>query len=346
MALAKPVPQNPKQELASVTTPHLPPMSSVPLTSVAAASVRKPDHGAVVAARARRLRALDGIVASLALHLAIAFVLAVRLMSVPVSTGGHISSGFGDAIAAGEIDLERITSLEIEPVESSAAAVPEMPVYTPSSEGVSTEELALQQPSLTDGEEFRAAVERAASGSGGSGSGIGGDAGEVAFFGSGSPGTSFVFVVDLSGSMVEQDRFGRMVRELSSTILSMGTEQKFSVVFFNDHAVPLFAPRASSGLIAASKANKQKAVRWIRTRKPDGLTNPEMALEMALEMRPSAIYFLTDGEFNRPERLQERLVRWNPARIPIHTLTFGNRAGEEPMRAIAEASGGSYRFVP
>jgi hypothetical protein len=321
-------------------------MSTVPLTSVETPAVREADPVATARRRARRLRLLDRLVASLALHLAIAFVLAVRLMSVPVSTGGHISSGFGDAMAAGEFDLERITSLEVESVESSEASVPEMPAYTPSSDAVSTSDLTLQEASLTDGEEFRAAVEMAASGNAGSGSGVGGDAGEVAFFGSGSPGTSFVFVVDLSGSMVEQDRFGRMVRELSSTILSMGSEQKFSVVFFNDHAVPLFAPRASAGLIPASKGNKQKAVRWIRTRKPDGLTNPEMALEMALEMRPSAIYFLTDGEFHRPERLQERLVRLNPARIPIHTLTFGNRAGEESMQAIAEASGGSYRFVP
>jgi hypothetical protein len=67
---------------------------------------------------------------------------------------------------------------------------------------------------------------------------------------------------------------------------------------------------------------------------------------MALGMRPSAIYFLTDGEFANPERLHDRLVRLNPERIPIHTLTFGNRAGEPSMQGIAEASGGSYRFVP
>ncbi len=289
---------------------------------------------------------MDGFAASLAFHLAIAFVMAVRLISYTPNTGVHISGSLGNSAAPGEIDLERIGSFEVESVEASEATAPEMPAFSPSSDAMATEELALEGASLTDGEEFRAAVERAATGGTGSGSGIGGDAGEVAFFGSGSAGTSFVFVVDLSGSMVEQDRFGRMVRELSSTILAMGTEQKFSVVFFNDHAVPLFAPRASVGLIAASNANKQKAVRWIRTRKPDGLTNPEMALEMALGMRPSAIYFLTDGEFANPERLHDRLVRLNPERIPIHTLTFGNRAGEPSMQGIAEASGGSYRFVP
>ncbi len=246
------------------TCPRFPYVSPPPPSPTTAAS----DPVSLARARARRLRAMDGFAASLAFHLAIAFVMAVRLISYTPNTGVHISGSLGNSAAPGEIDLERIGSLEVESVEASEATAPEMPAFSPSSEAMSTDQLALEGASLTDGEEFRAAVERAATGGTGSGSGIGGDAGEVAFFGSGSAGTSFVFVVDLSGSMVEQDRFGRMVRELSSTILAMGSEQKFSVVFFNDHAVPLFAPRASVGLIAASNANKQKAVRWIRTRKP------------------------------------------------------------------------------
>ena len=169
--------------------------------------------------------------------------------------------------------------------------------------------------------------------------------GDVAFFGAASAARSFVFVVDLSGSMQTNRRFDRLVNELTATIQTLSAEQQFSVVFFNDHPLPLFSPRASQGLIPANKGNKQRAIRWIRSRRPDGLTNPDLALEMALAMRPGAVYFLTDGEIVGGDRLLERLARWNDAGTPIHTLAFESREGEETLMRIAEQSGGTYRFV-
>jgi hypothetical protein len=169
--------------------------------------------------------------------------------------------------------------------------------------------------------------------------------GDVAFFGSASTARSFVFVVDLSGSMLNNRRFDRMVRELTATINALQPDQQFSVVFFNDQPLPLFSPRAAQGLIDATRSNKQRAIRWIKSRKPDGLTNPDLALEMALAMRPGAIYFLTDGEILDADLLIARLARWNTVSTPIHTLAFESRDGEDALIRIARDSGGTYRFV-
>ena len=70
----------------------------------------------------------------------------------------------------------------------------------------------------------------------------------------------------------------------------------------------------------------------------------------ALSLRPDAVYFLSDGQFD-PLTIQQLKARnrsnnrLRKRQIPIHTIAFMDRMTEGLMRSIARNSGGEYRFV-
>ena len=184
----------------------------------------------------------------------------------------------------------------------------------------------------------------------GTGEGTGEESGGVAdpglgaaFFGSQGAGKTFVYIVDMSGSMYGA-RFERARRELISSIEKLNPEQSFHVFFFSDQTFPLFFPKPATSLIKANSSNKKKSVRWIRAREPGGLTNPIMSLRAALDLKPDVIFLLTDGEVDDPEQVR-KIIQDNNVRTTIHTIAFENEDGANTLERIAKENRGSFRFV-
>lgn len=163
------------------------------------------------------------------------------------------------------------------------------------------------------------------------------------FFGTQTAGNTFVYVVDMSGSMAG-DRFRRAISELIKSINKLKGEQSFYVYFFNDRAFPLFDPKPAKSLISASTANKQRASRWIRSRQPSSTTNPMFALQQALEMKPDVIFLLTDGELDDPTTVRKMIRQYNEG-TQIHTIAFENEEASETLKTIANENHGTFRFV-
>lgn len=163
------------------------------------------------------------------------------------------------------------------------------------------------------------------------------------FFGTAAAGNSFVYVVDMSQSM-EGNRFVRARAELKRSIGKLKPQQKFYVIFFNDQAFPMFFPRPARGLVEATGSQRSKAARWINNQRPFSITNPEPALQMAIEMKPDVIFFLTDGDI--PIEVRENTLKANKERIVIHTIAFESEAGRLLLEQMAKENGGTYRFVP
>lgn len=184
---------------------------------------------------------------------------------------------------------------------------------------------------------------------GGSGGGSGGGRGPgiglgAGFFGSKGAGKSFVYVVDCSGSMYGQ-RFKRAKDELVKSVNRLTPEQKFYVYFFNDRTFPLYDPKPAKGMQVANKTNKQRASAWIRSREPESTTNPNLALQQALEMKPEVIFLLTDGELDDPLEVRQMIKKFNKSSVVIHTIAFENEEGAMTLEAIAKENNGTFRFV-
>ncbi|MEK6236673.1 MAG: VWA domain-containing protein, partial [Planctomycetales bacterium] len=164
--------------------------------------------------------------------------------------------------------------------------------------------------------------------------------GVAEFFGITASGNAFVFVVDISGSM-RGGRFTRAKAELRRSIDALNEKQSYYIIFYNHRTLPM----PSGGLLAATTQNLVKTTRWMtRYARCTGDTYPEPALKMALRIRPDAVFLLSDGEFDRfvAVRISEYQTGFP---VPIHTVGFTNRDGEAVLKAIAERTGGTYRFV-
>jgi hypothetical protein len=183
-------------------------------------------------------------------------------------------------------------------------------------------------------------------GRGGGGTGDGTSYKATEFFGIGGYGKTFVYVVDASDSMNENGKFERARYELLQSIEQLKSDEKFFVIFYNTGAYPMDADNP----LSATQDNIATVSNWIRAVEPEGGTNPLPALIYALSLRPDAIYFLSDGQFDPNVILEMRgrnrqNLRLSIRTIPIHTIAFFDRMAEGLMRMIARNSGGEYRYV-
>jgi hypothetical protein len=172
---------------------------------------------------------------------------------------------------------------------------------------------------------------------------------KAAFFGVSAEGRKFAFVVDTSGSMSQEDRWLRARTELVRSLQELGYGQEYYVAFFNHTPFPM--PQGK--LVPARSSNVASTVGWIHRAIPAGGTEPWPALQLALNLKPDAIFLLTDGLFD-PAVIENVQRLRGSQRIPIHTIGFAinnvplnvQTQIEEQLNIIARTTGGTYRFVP
>lgn len=187
--------------------------------------------------------------------------------------------------------------------------------------------------------------------SAGPGLGAGGAGGGAAsFFGVEARGTRFAYIVDISGSMDLGVGAGVLKRidilkaELGKSVAALLENAHFFVALFSSDSKPL---GGRMEWVAANDAGKAWGRKTVPLIVAEGETRPVSAFQMVVGLRPKpdAIYFMTDGEFDKDYAAQ--IARLNSVyRIPIHCITFVSSEGEEVMKKIAADSGGTYTHVP
>ena len=184
----------------------------------------------------------------------------------------------------------------------------------------------------------------AAAGDGGFLSGGGGGSDGSEFFGTRARGNKFVYIVDCSGSM-QGAKFDKAKAELVASIQRLKAHQSAYVFFFSDTSYPMFSPQGREPkLLKCTKANLQKMEDWIVQFPCLGGTEPRESLLEALDLKPDAIFFLTDGGFDPGVAADVRMK--NQKEVCINTICFTDATGEPVMKQIAAENRGDYRFVP
>lgn len=167
--------------------------------------------------------------------------------------------------------------------------------------------------------------------------------GFATFCGLEAKGYRFVFIVDSSGSMQGQ-RFSSACQELMTSIADLDEHQSFYVIFFNATEYPQAYPHVDHEMSPAGVASLERLTVWMRGVIPNGWTNPDGAIRRALDLKPDAIFLLTDGEFNQGGALS--VIRRHKFRAAIHTVAFASAEGAPMLQEIAARTGGTFRFVP
>jgi hypothetical protein len=163
---------------------------------------------------------------------------------------------------------------------------------------------------------------------------------QASFFGIRAEAQFVVYVVDCSGSMLDDDRLIRAKAELRRSIDRLQFPQRFYVIFYNEEPLPMLGglPRP------ADLTSKVQLNEWLRLIEPDGGTDPRGAMGLALSLRPDAIFLLSDGEF--PDRSAETIAAKNPRKVPIHCIDLSGGLGGDQLARIARQSGGQYVARP
>ncbi len=166
---------------------------------------------------------------------------------------------------------------------------------------------------------------------------------------------SVVFVIDASGSMVEQ--FSRVQRDLGRAIRRLEPSQRFTVIYFQQDRAMEAPPQ---GLRLATADHAARFFAWGGEQgeaiTPRGASNPLPALQFALAYRPDEIRLLSDNITGSgayavdAERLLaevERLKRLRRAEATrISTIQFLRPDTTRTLERLAAAHGGFHRFVP
>jgi hypothetical protein len=178
----------------------------------------------------------------------------------------------------------------------------------------------------------------------------------ASFFGTSAQGNQFVYLVDISPSMnigrgrgaSDVSRLIRALAELRASTERLSGSQSFYVILFNGQTRQMFdEPSVAPRALPATPENKRRLNDWLSTVRTADSTDPRRALQIALNMRPSAVFLLSDGIFDVPEKtILDIIERHNRDRTPIHTIAYEDERSCRTMLRIADFTGGEYQFVP
>ena len=192
-------------------------------------------------------------------------------------------------------------------------------------------------PTVPDADSLFGAFGQGKQGNGLDAAGLGGT---VKFYGIKAAGRRFVFVTDCSGSM-QGDRLQRLKEELRESISLLNPRVEFFIIFFNDIAEPM----PSRGCVKATAKQIERYLEWADGVPSSGGTDPSEAMAIALRLRPSAVFLLTDGVFDSQSTLDAIEKNNKGRRVQINTIAIGERGSESVLRKIAEQNKGTYRYV-
>jgi Ca-activated chloride channel family protein len=174
--------------------------------------------------------------------------------------------------------------------------------------------------------------------------------GGTSLFGIRDAGERIVYVIDRSSSMQDFGKLTAARRELESSLSHLDGSIAFQVLVYNQQVQPLNA-RGTQGLIHATVTNKNQILGQLKVVLPDGGTQHRAALQAALPLRPTVVYFLTDAEDpGLTAKEISAIVEQLAGATRIHCIQFGETPGQAPtagnwLQHLAQATGGKYVHV-
>ena len=171
----------------------------------------------------------------------------------------------------------------------------------------------------------------------------------AAFFGAYAEGKRFIFVLDSSRSMLQDDRWTYACNQLIDSLSGLQPEQEFYVICFDAETTYLFnIPPKRAKFFKSDGEVLPRVKRWLRSHELGRATMPAQALQNALALQPDAIFLLSDGELQDDSVNMLRMINGfssNYRQIPIHTIHLFSDEGRETLKMIARENSGTFTPV-
>jgi len=170
----------------------------------------------------------------------------------------------------------------------------------------------------------------------------------VSIFGISGTGSRFVYVFDRSISMAGAP-LRAAKQQLIASLDSLDSVHQFQIIFFNHEPQAWDLTGGQDRIAFASEANKHLADKFVRSVSATGGTFRRTALQLALQLRPDVIFFLTDTDDPMTTGdLAEAIRRARRDTIAINTIEYGSgtaSTGENFLVQLARETGGRYVYV-
>jgi len=171
----------------------------------------------------------------------------------------------------------------------------------------------------------------------------------AAFFGAYAEGKRFIFVLDSSRSMLQDDRWTYACNQLIDSLNGLKPEQEFYIICFDIETSYLFnIPPARAKFFKSDDKTLPRVKRWLRSHELGRATMPGQALQNALALEPDAIFLLSDGELQDNSVAMLRMINGFSStyrQIPIHTVHLFSDEGRETLQLIARENSGTFTPV-
>lgn len=171
----------------------------------------------------------------------------------------------------------------------------------------------------------------------------------AAFFGAYAEGKRFIFVLDSSRSMLQDDRWTYACNQLIDSLNGLQPEQEFYVICFDAETSYLFnIPPSRAKFFKSDDKILPRVKRWLRSHELGRATMPAQALQNALSLEPDAIFLLSDGELQDDSVNMLRTINGFSStyrQIPIHTVHLFSNEGRETLKLIARENSGTFTPV-
>lgn len=158
------------------------------------------------------------------------------------------------------------------------------------------------------------------------------------------PADRVVYFIDGSGSMRggNGDHWTWTIGEVAKSIGQLKEDQTFGVFVAAEGKVV----SVGKGMVAAKDENKQSVWEALRNYQPYGKDGIAAGIERAEKMRPSLVWFVSDGDFEDDNSVV-RAFAGTKKKFPVNTLAAVADTGEEGakervavLRKISDATGG------
>ena len=171
--------------------------------------------------------------------------------------------------------------------------------------------------------------------------------GQTAFMNITDSGSSFVYVIDVSASMGEDNRLQVAKSQLKASLRLLQPNQQFQVIFYSEFTSRIKL-KPVRNMYFATTANVLRAVSEVDRVQPDRGTEHKPALVEALSLEPDVIYFLTDGREQALSPADLRQIRLMAGGTTVHVIEFGSGLLEDRstswLERLARQSNGEYRM--